>query len=68
MKVHELIKQLSEQDENATVVISGVGINSTDSWDLPLTFAELTVQKYRKVVRINVDIHQHEYIHEAGTT
>lgn len=53
LTVKELISQLQKFDEDKPVNISGVGFNSTDSWDAPLELGDLTVDEFKGVVRIN---------------
>ena len=54
--VRELIEQLKKVDQNLPVYISGVGINSTDSWDAPLEFENDTVDIHDGKCRINISI------------
>ncbi len=55
--VKELIEQLCKYDGNKPVNISAVGMNSTDSWNAPLQFAELTVDEFNGIVRINFSLY-----------
>ena len=53
LTVKELIEQLKNFDGNKEVNISFVGLSSEDSWDVPLTLEELTIDEFKGVVRIN---------------
>lgn len=53
LTVKELIEQLKKFDENKEVYVGAVGFSSKDSWDSPLDLAELTVDEFNGVVRVN---------------